>query len=165
MSSLLKRLQERKNDRGIMANLRCILTPNKRHRAWPALNRLGIPVDDEVAAFIAGLYAMYPEETSTGNLGTACRSIERSRDERRGEDSKLTPTERRFQLLITAESGEELNSRVLRILMLAKSQGVAINYERLLYDLREWPHKRQRVQNEWAREFWAPGAEPLEEGA
>lgn len=61
MSWLIERLRKHKDDRGMMANLRCILVDTKRHRAWPALNRLGVEINNEVAAHVAGLYATHPE--------------------------------------------------------------------------------------------------------
>lgn len=34
MSTLLERLHKCKDNRGMMANLRCVLVENKKHRAW-----------------------------------------------------------------------------------------------------------------------------------
>ena len=66
MSWLLERLRKYKDNRGMMATLRCVLVDNKKHRAWPALNRLGIEIDKEVPAYVAGLFATHPEEVSKG---------------------------------------------------------------------------------------------------
>src|SRR3989338_4684710 len=83
MSWLLDRLHEYKDNRGMMANLRCILVDNKKHRAWPALNRLGVNIDDDVSSFVAGLFATHPEETATGNFGATCKTIEQRRGDKR----------------------------------------------------------------------------------
>lgn len=161
MSWLLERLQKYKDDRGMMANLRCVLVKGKRHRAWPALNRLGVAIDDEIQSFIAGLFASHPESTSMGNLGNTCKSIEQQRNEKRGDDNKLTSTERRFQHLLAAER-DELHQRVLRMILMAKAQGIPVNYERLETDLRFWG---DRTKTEWAAAFWTTGATPVyEEG-
>lgn len=163
MSWLLERLQKFKDDRGMMANLRCVLVKNKRHRAWPALNRLGVAIDDEIPAFIAGLFASHPETAGTGNLGNTCKSVEQQRNEKRGDDNKLTPTERRFQYLLAAERGEELYQRVLRMVLMAKAQGIPVNYEQLETDLKFWG---DRIKTEWAAAFWTTGSAPVyEEGA
>ena len=106
-----------------MANLRCGLVESKKHRAWPVLHRLGVSVTDRVAALVAGLYAVHPVETPKGNLGDTCKAIERSRGEKRGEDNKLTSTERRFMQLLDAERGDELFGRVIRVILMAESQG------------------------------------------
>lgn len=163
MSSLIERLSKHRDDRGMMANLRCVLVETKKHRAWPVLGRLGIRIDNQVASFIAGLYATHPEATDKGNFGTTCKLIENKRDSHVGSDSKLTPTERRFQHLLTAEYGKELYDRVLRMVLMAKSQGIQINYAKLETDLKFWG---DRTKTEWAGEYWAPGAAPIiEEGA
>ncbi len=139
MSWLLERLRKCQDDRGMMANLRCILVDNKKHRAWPALNRLGVAIENDVAAFVAGLFATHPEVTTVGNFGDTCKS-----------------TEQRFQHLLSAERGDELNDRILRMVLMAKSQGVAVNYEKLETDLKYWG-KSDRVKTEWAAAFWTPG--------
>lgn len=160
MSWLLERLRKYKDDRGMMANLRCILVENKKHRAWPALNRLGVPITDDVSAFIAGLYATHQEEASTGNFGDTCKTVEQRRGDKRGDDNKPTPTERRFQHLLSAEKGVELHERVLRMLLMAKSQGVPVNYAKLVSDLKYWS---DRKKTEWTASFWAPGVAPAVE--
>jgi len=164
MSQLLVELRKCKarDDRGMMANLRCILVENKKHRAWPALNRLGVPIDDLDAAFIAGLFATHPEETSTGNFGATCKAIEQKKDVNRSDDSKLTPTERRFQHLLAAERSEELFARIRRMVLMAKAADVPVNYARLETDLKK---NDERRKTEWASSFWKVGAstEPEED--
>lgn len=162
MSRLLERLRKHRDNRGMMANLRCVHVDSKKHRAWPALNRLGIAIDDNVSAYVAGLFATHPEETSTGNFGTTCKAIEQRRNDRQSDDNKLTPTERRFQHLLTAETEAELSYRVLRMVLMAKSQGVPVNYAQLETDLRAWKWG-DRTKTEWASAFWAQGASQPEE--
>ncbi|MDA8125629.1 MAG: type I-E CRISPR-associated protein Cse2/CasB [Deltaproteobacteria bacterium] len=160
MSRLLERLRKYKDDRGMMANLRCILVDNKKHRAWPALNRLGVGIENDIASWVAGLYATHPEITSEGNFGITCKAIEKNRREESNKENKLTSTERRFQHLLAAERGAELNARVLRLVLMAKSQGVPINYEQLEIDMRYWGDS---TKIEWARSYWTQGTEPLAE--
>ncbi len=162
MNTFLERLRQRADDRGIMANLRCVLVDGKRHRAWLALNRIGVSVYNNVDALVAGLFATHPEEAQAGNFGATCKSIEAARGEDRGDGNKLTPTERRFQHLLAAEKGEELYQRVTRLVLMAKSQGVRINFEQLTTDLRRW---NEQTKTEWAAAFWTQGeASSAEEG-
>lgn len=156
MSRLLERLRKHKDDRGMMANLRCILVESKKHRAWPALNRLNVPIEDNVNAYVAGLFATHPEEALTGNFGSTCNSIKLKRDSI-GDGDKLTSTERRFQHLLAAEKGDELHGRVLRMVLMARSQGVPVNYAKLVTDLKFWS---DRTRTEWAASFWALGTPP-----
>lgn len=165
MSWLLERLRKHKDDRGMMANLRCILVDNKKHRAWPALNRLGVEIDNDVSAYVAGLFATHPtppeaEKMCIGNFGATCKTIEQKRGEKRSDDNKLTSTERRFQHLRTAERGVELNGRVLRMVLMAKSQGVPVNYAKLETDLKFWS---DRTKTEWAVAFWTQVEAPATE--
>lgn len=161
MSWLLERLRKYQDNRAMMANLRCILVDNKKHRAWPALNRIGVAIDNDVAAFIAGIFATHPEVTTGGNFGATCKLIEQKRGDKRGDDHKLTPTERRFQHLLSAERGDELNSRVLRMVLMAKSQGVPVDYAKLEMDLKFWS---DRTKTEWATSFWTQDVTPAQEG-
>jgi CRISPR system Cascade subunit CasB len=141
----------------MMANLRCVLVENKKHRAWPALNRLGVRIDDDISSYVAGLFATHPEEVTTENFGNTCKVIEQRRNEKRSNDDKLTSTERRFQYLLAAESGTELNNRVMRMVLMAKSQGVPVNYEQLATDLKFW---NDNIKTKWAAAFWTPGVTP-----
>ncbi len=162
MSRLFEQLRKRKDDRGMMANLRCILVDNKKHRAWPVLNRLGVAIKDDVLSFVAGLYAIHSEETGKGNFGNTCKNIQGKRDEKHGDEGKLTPTERRFQHLLAATDRNELQDRLLRMVLMAKAHDVRVNYEQLAADIGHW---NDRTKNEWASSFWAQGASlPEEEG-
>ena len=170
MSSLLERLRKNKDNRGMMANLRCILVKNKKHRAWPALNRLGVPITEDVPAFVAGLFATYPEGDSDAlkNFGDTCKQIERARREETTDFSddntkkkNLSPTERRFQHLLAADR-KEIQDRVMRMVLMAKSKGVPVNYEKMSQDLKYWG---DRTKTEWAASFWTPGIEPADEEA
>jgi CRISPR system Cascade subunit CasB len=163
MSRLIERLRKCKDDRGVMANLRCINVESKKHRAWPALNRLGVEINDIVSAKLAGFFAAHPEDTTTGNFGNTCKAIEQQRGDKRcdgdNDKNKLTPTERRFQHLLSAERGTELYDRVLRMVLLAKSQEIPINYAQLETDLKFWT---DRTRTEWATAFWAQGSSKTE---
>ncbi|HEX2957671.1 MAG TPA: type I-E CRISPR-associated protein Cse2/CasB [Chitinispirillaceae bacterium] len=155
MSTLIDRLNRYVENRGMMANLRCLLVENKKHRAWPVLSRLGIDIKDSVLSTVAGLYATHPVNTETGNFGTTCKSIESKRNENQsGNDDKLTPTERRFQHLLAAEPGQELFKRITRMVLMAASQNVPVNYTQLEKDLKFW---NDRTKAEWASEYWTPG--------
>jgi CRISPR system Cascade subunit CasB len=160
MSWLLDRLRKYKDDRGMMANLRCALVDSKKHRSWPALNRLGVEINNDESVFVAGLFATHPEDTSNDNFGTTCKTIELKRGDKCGDDNKITPTERRFQHLLTAERGPELRTRICRMVLMAKSQGVPVNYEKLETDLRFWGDLKKI---EWAVSFWKQGTPPVDE--
>ena len=165
MSRLLDQLRRCKEDRGLMADLRCALVDSKKYRAWPALHRLGADVTNQVAAIVAGLYAAHPRE-GQGNFGATCRAVQSLRGDSRSDD-KLTPIERRFLHLLAAEPGNELFQRVTRMVLVAKSLDVPVNYEELETDMNFW---NDRTKTAWAQSFWTAGADAellptAEEGA
>ncbi len=159
MSTFLERLRKYKEDRGMMANLRCHLVESKKHRAWPVLNRIGIDIGNKTSAYIAGLYATHPDEAEQGNFGSTCRNIELERNETRSDDNKLTPTERRFQQILASDR-QEVFERVMRMIRIAKSHGIKVNYAQLETDLRYWS---DLTKTEWATAFWSPNAASVEE--
>ncbi len=161
MSGYMDRLLRVKEDRGAMANLRSILVESKKHRAWPVLSRLGINIDDSAWPWVAGLFATHPEVALTTNFGSTCRAIMANRDENVGDDNKMTPTERRFQHLLAAERGKELQDRILRMVLLAKAQGVPVNYEKLAADMKYW---NDRTRTEWAQAFWGQSESTKDRG-
>lgn len=151
--------------RGLFANLRCVLVENKKHRAWPTLHRIGIAIDDKNAAFVAGLFATHPNVTDQGNFGAMCKTIEQ-KNQQSSEKDKLTPTEKRFQHLLSAEKGDSLYKderykRVLRLVLMAKSHDVPVNYQQLKKDLFFW---NDRTKTEWAASFWTQSEEPKSDG-
>ena len=132
----------------------------KKQRAWPALNRMGIEIDDNVWPFVAGLYATYPEGAgkSVGNFGATCKAIQMKKDDIKGAEGKPTPVERRFQHLL-ASNQAELKERLLRMVLLAKSQGVSVDYAQLAKDIRSWGWN-DRTKTEWAKSFWSQPDSP-----
>lgn len=156
---LMRFLRERRDNRGVMANLRCALVESKRYRSWPILARFqGIGTDFRalVIQLVAGLYATHPEESGEGDLGATCRAF-LGDEERLSIDSAEAPgpVSRRIQHLLAAE-GEEVLPRVLRLVLRAKSEGIPVNYSRLASDLMQWHFSPDAVRVRWAQSFWAP---------
>ena len=142
MSYITEKLKKAKDDRGMMANLRCSLVESKKHRAWPSLYRLEFNVDDEIAAFVAGLFALDPDNSMASGshvcFGKTCKLLELRRGESTGDDAKQTPTEKRFQAILVSEKGPELHGRVLRLARMAQREGISIDFDELEYDLQNW---------------------------
>jgi CRISPR system Cascade subunit CasB len=155
MSAWLEMLKNKKEDKGLMAVLRCYLVDSKKHRAYSALHNLGIAIDSESESLAAALYAMHPiHDGSLKNFGTTALLIERTKDSKNSENNSLTPTERRFQHLLSAEPGKELHDRIIRFAMLAKANEIPINFEQLQKDLSHRNNWISRTRREWATEFW-----------
>lgn len=160
--SLLKFLRSRQEDRGFMANLRCMLVESKQHRAWPYVANFGGIGEkhcNKVVQTVAGLYATHPEETRDGNYGAMCRKL-LSDDERQklNQIEGIGPVSRRFQHLLAAE-GDEIFDRVTRLVLRAKAQDIPVNYEQLYKDLLDWEYHADWVRVRWAQSFWTPEVE------
>lgn len=106
---------------------------------------------------VASLFAMHPSDINRGNLGTVFAQLRALR----GPSESL---ERRFSATLRA-CRDDLPLHLRRIVGLARSAGVPINWAQLLNDVKQWDYKGRPVQLAWAREYWgrsapAPG-EPL----
>lgn len=164
--SLLKFLRSRQEDRGFMANLRCMLVESKQHRAWPYVANFGGIGEkhcNKVVQTVAGLYATHPEETHDRNYGAMCRKL-LSDDERQklNQAEGIGPVSRRFQHLLAAE-GDEIFDRVVRLVLRAKAQDIPVNYEQLYKDLLDWEYHADWVRVRWAQSFWTPEVKLEEE--
>lgn len=161
---LLKFLRSRREDRGVMADLRCALVDGKRHRAWPYLGYLGGIGDqpsERAVQTIAGLYASHPEETQEGDFGGMCRKL-LGEEERNKLDTAegVGPISRRFQHLLAADK-EEIFDRAVRFVLRAKAKEIPIKYTELFESLHnwQWTEGAERVRISWARSFWTPEIE------
>ena len=158
-------LDRHRDDRGLMAALRCALVPAKRHQAWPLLARRfgGLQANDHRARtvqMIAGFYALHPPSSDSSrperNLGDLCRLLLGDEEKAKLDLAEgVGPISRRFQHLLAAD-GEEIFDRVLRFVLRAKAEGIALDYRRLYQDLLQWQDHADWVRVRWARSFWAP---------
>lgn len=154
MSALLDYLVRKKDDRGVMAELRCALVKSKRFRAYPYLGwcgGIGPDYPARVKQTVAGLFASHPEPGGSGNMGRLCRNLCR-----KDEDMEKGPMAKRFQHLLAAERNDEILERVTRVVLRAKAEGIPVDYQKLEEDLIYWG---DRKKTEWASAFWTPDTE------
>jgi CRISPR system Cascade subunit CasB len=96
-------------------------------------------------------------------MGTLCLGL-CSKSENHGNDETPGPVAKRMQHLLAAESWEVCD-RVIRLVLRAKTQGLAVEYEQLERDLYNWDKStmRDKIRAEWAKQFYTPGTERAEE--
>lgn len=159
---LMAFLQKNKDDRGLMADLRCGFSPAKEHRAWPHIAAY-CPLKNDfkriVVQTVAAGFATQPDFSGKGNLGTTMRMIAKG-DAKGSEVRKvLNSFEGRFRRLLTCADTEELCGLVPGIIRTAKAKGIPLNHRQLYCDLCYWNGGRTKV--EWAEAYWgtAGGAE------
>lgn len=148
---LLAFLLKNKEDRGMMADLRCGFSSAKQHRAWPHIARFcaldqewsRLPVQTVCAAF-----ASQQENTAKGNLGTTMRNVAG------GNKEGLATFEGRFRRLLTCDSQQEICERIPSVIRAAKAKGIPVNFRQLYCDICWWESDKYPPKLKWADAFW-----------
>jgi CRISPR system Cascade subunit CasB len=154
---LIPALESLREDRAALANLRRGL--GQPRSIAPAMQPYLISLIPEDATrwqeqshyLIAALYALHPKNTTEGNLGQHFNRAVAQAGEGGGE-----AIERRFVALLDAHP-EDLAFHLRQAVSFLKSkEEIAINWQRLFYDVLAWNHDERRadVQRQWARGFW-----------
>lgn len=161
MSDLLKFLMDRRNDKGLMADLRCAIKPSQRFRAWPYLAQFGGIGDTykaRVVQTVAALFA-YQKETAKNasedmNMGDICFKLLTNEDNLNMEQQEKQPSiVKRFMHLLASRE-HQIFERVIPLVLRALRQDIPIDFERLEKDLKAWQYKREQVRESWATHFW-----------
>lgn len=147
---LMAFLNQNREDRGVMANLRRGFSPATEHRAWPHVARLcdlekpwsRLPVQTVCAAF-----ATHPADTAAGNFGDTLRRIACDQ----GGADGLASFEARFRRLLACDDQQELCARLPAVVRAAKAKEVPVNYARLYGDICYWG---DAVKLRWASSYW-----------
>ena len=109
---------------------------------------------------IASLFAMHPKSAGTSettrylNMGD---HFALTLSKQKGENSGNDAIERRFNVLLTAHPADlHFYLRQAIAFLKTKEDGIAINWQQLLYDVLDWQNenKRNRIQERWAMRFW-----------
>jgi CRISPR system Cascade subunit CasB len=143
---LMAFLQKNKEDRGVMADLRCGFSSAKEHRAWPHIAQFckldadwsRIPVQTVCAAF-----ATQPENAKSGNIGSTLRTLAEG----------MATAEGHFQRLLACDTMEELCTRLSSVIRAAKAKGIPVNYRQLFCDICWWEGSYP-PKLKWASAFW-----------
>jgi len=98
---------------------------------------------------IACLLVYYPQPIQVTekprNFGHSCRGLATA--------TNSEGAERRFRALLDLAL-TDIQPPLTALVRQMKSQGIAIDYAKLLADLRQWEHPNQFIQDYWARAFW-----------
>ena len=148
-------LEARKNNRGIMSDLRRSLRDETHSHAWPYISHfcdLTRPREGLLNRTVFGLYALHPAHSEkVGNFGDSLRRLAY----RRGG---IELHERYLKRLSSAREMTGVCERLPFIVRMMKSEGVPINYERLYNDLYWWglnPKDRERTAREWCQGYYS----------
>ena len=154
---------EQFRDQQDTAVLACLRRGLGKRMGTPEMYPLVVPFlpkatgDQELYFLVASLFALHPAPAPRGrSLGAALRIIAATRATRDGTRGKNI--ENRLVHLLQADA-EEVRGALRQVVSLAKSEGVGIDYHRLLSDLHQWGHPMGLVQRNWAADFWGRGEE------
>lgn len=134
-------------DRGSAAALRRFWSPATRHYAYPVLGRLRVANPKLPDAILAALYAVNPHHTNGGlTLGKACLKL--------AGESGFESFEHHMKRLLASNDLPEVGGQLQRILKRLERNGITLDYNKLAWNLRNWPKKSDEVKTEWAMHFW-----------
>jgi len=156
----LERLRKIANDRGKMAALRRATIASMERQAWPVIHSLGEDISNLAARAIGAFYAEHPvEDCKAFSFGTTCRRIATDSG---GEFDVPDSFDRRFRRLLACDSAEDVVRQLRAWIRFASSKGVAVNYEKLFWDILAWDNNSERIKLSWARGFWPARREASE---
>jgi CRISPR system Cascade subunit CasB len=143
-------------DRGSAAELRRFWSPATRHYAYPVLGRLGVANPQLPDAIVAALYAVNPQHANGGpSLGKACLKLAGGSLKADGFES----FERHMRRLLASGDLAEVGGQLQRILKRLDRDSIALDYNKLAWNLRNWAKKSDEVKTRWAMDFWQAPAE------
>lgn len=169
-SGLVEWLQSlaRQNDRGRLAALRrgLLLEPNQfyeLYRVVPPQFLEGVSKEEvQRRLMVAVLFATHPlsfaadgTEKRHRNLGESLRllALKRAGGALGPGDELPEPLKRRLDALLAARS-DELFYHLRQVIRLLKAEEIPVDWEQLLWDLRNWDRGDRRVQWQWSRSFY-----------
>ncbi len=114
--------------------------------------------EEQIWIPVACLLVYYPqpihEAEKQRNFGFSCRGLATATNSK-GAD-------RRFRALLDLAL-PDIQLPLATLVRQMRSKGIAIDYPKLLSDLRQWEHPKQYVQDDWARAFWGTLPSSLDE--
>ncbi len=159
-----------KNDNGAQADFKRALSGESKHiwAIYPLVlqyfgnisesEREQKRQEEQIWIPVACLSVYYPqtlrEADKQRNFGHSCRGLATA--------TNSEGADRRFRALLDLAL-TDIQSPLAALVRQMKSKGIAIDYPKLLADLRQWEHPNQYIQDQWARAFW--GGTPANESS
>lgn len=143
------------NNRATRAELKRYWSPATRHQSWAILGRLGTlrPNHTSPETILAALYGVHPSHKMGSNrLGRAALTLAGGHI----RSDHFESFDRHFRRLLACEGGqlEELGGYLHRLFKRLEREDIPVDFNTLLWDLRNWHRRADDVKSEWARQFY-----------
>lgn len=167
IKAFLEFLNKRKNDRGLMADLRHGFSKGTEYRAWPHIAKWGCDLENEKARLIwltvAAGFATHEQTAACENMGFSLRRLAL---EGQGDsvEKALKTFDARFRRLLTCSTAKEVCDRLIGVIKAAERKNVPVNYEKLFWDLMCWENPEKEIKIKWAAQYWGAAEKPEQEG-
>ena len=139
--------------RGQLAGLRKLLSPATRAQGLFALGSLGAQqaIGNPALETLAAAFAAHPHGASERrDFGATCRDLARRNGAKPGD----SPFDRHFRRILASRNIEELREPLLSAVRLAKTSGVAVDFQRLEWDLLTFRNNPDPVLERWAKSYF-----------
>lgn len=157
LGRFLEYLTQRRDDRGVMADLRHGFSAATEHRAWPHLAPwcdLRRDRDRHILLVVAGGFALHGGTAGgAGNFGATMRQL--AGGDGVGEQG-LRSFDGRFRRLLACLDVIDLCHLLPSVLRAAAQRSIPVDYVRLGVDLRYWG---DATRTAWAAAFWGAPVE------
>ena len=141
------------NDRGSLSHLKRFWSATTLHYAYPVLGRLGVPDPKHPDAMTAALFSIHPRHQLGGpGIGRAALSLGDRKEDKHPYDSH-------FRRLLSCDSLEDASWQLLKLMRRLEREGKEIDFNQVMWDLRNWDKKSADVKTRWAMHFWQAPAE------
>lgn len=142
-------------DRGSAACLKKYWSDGTRHYAFPVFGALGIKIPDGADARMVALFALHPKHSpESSGFGRALKKLDGGTG---GMDSRV-------RRLLAADDLDDATLQIRRLMPMLAREGVSVNYNSLLWDLRKWGKDPDEVKTRWGRDYWMGGGKDGEKG-
>ncbi|MEX1119687.1 MAG: type I-E CRISPR-associated protein Cse2/CasB [Terrimicrobiaceae bacterium] len=132
-------------DRASASCLKKYWSRETRHYSFPVLGNLGLRDPDGADARTVALYAIHPDHSpQSAGLGHALRKL----------DGGSGNMDSRVRRLLASDTIEDVTLQIRRLLPLLSRDGIGVNYNHLLWDLRKWNQSSEGVKTGWGRGYW-----------
>ena len=103
------------------------------------------------------VYYEQPVRENQHNFGESCRQLALLTNPGSDPNDPLSKgVQRRFQALLDTALTDIWTplTALIRQMKAQKSSSIMVNYPRLMYELGQWDHPDQYIQDHWAKAFW-----------